>query len=429
MSKSLKHLTERAAEYVNISDSLDYELRGKRKNTRDGRWILAHRDWVVSATRQSILNGTFRPGRYREMTICERGKTRVIQSISLLRSIGIHAVMKVVEHDMDRTLIADTAASIKGRGGHYLLRRMLHDMRRDRAGTRMVWKDDIEKFYQSTSQDVLMSVVRSKIRDRRIVRILERWVRMLPTGVSIGMRPSQGLENLLLSVYIDHEVKDRHTAPYYRRYCDDKVVQAGSFYELTHYARIIIRQTQAAGLHVKRNAQMWRICDRPIDFLGYSVYADGHVSIRKATKQRFARKWSRVRSRRRRHELIGSFYGICRHAHAGHLFRKITGIDMHSFSEIGFIYQRDGKKEFSARTVSLRQLTNVEITVKDFETDIKTREGDGRYVVLIDAPEGERKFFTNNDKMKQALDMAREKNMLPFSTIIKADGGYGYIFS
>ena len=67
--------------------------------------------------------------------------------------------------------------------------------------------------------------------------------------------------------------------------------------------------------------------------------------------------------------------------------------------------------------------------MKDFETDIKTSEGTGHYVVLIDCQEGERKFFTNNDKMKQALDMASEKNMLPFTTTIKADGGYRYIYS
>lgn len=117
MAKSLKHLTERAAEYSNISDSLDYELRGKRKQTWDGRWIMAHRERVIRATQQSILDGTFSPGKYRERTICERGKQRTIQSISLLRSIGIHAVMKVVEGDMDKTLISDTAASIKTREG------------------------------------------------------------------------------------------------------------------------------------------------------------------------------------------------------------------------------------------------------------------------------------------------------------------------
>lgn len=52
------------------------------------------------------------------------------------------------------------------------------------------------------------------------------------------------------------------------------------------------------------------------------------------------------------------------------------------------------------------------------------------YVVLIRMSDGEeRKFFTNNEKMKKALDFAREKEMIPFDTTIKADGGYGYMFT
>jgi hypothetical protein len=102
---------------------------------------------------------------------------------------------------------------------------------------------------------------------------------------------------------------------------------------------------------------------------------------------------------------------------------------MNSFADLGFVYQRDGKKDFTARSISLRQLTNMNIIVKDFEVGIKTSEGEDRYVVLIEHQGEERKFFTNNDKMKKALDMAREKDILPFTTTIKADGGYGYIFT
>ena len=430
MSKSIKHITEEAAEWSNIADSLDYELRGKRKNTWAGRWIMAHSDWVIRATRNSILNGTLRPGRYTEKTINERGKERQIQCISLLRSIGIHAVMKVVEKYLDRAFIADTAASIKGRGSHYLLKRVLLDIRLDHSGTRLVYKDDIKKFYQNTSQEILMAVIRKKIRDRRTVRILERWVRMLPTGISIGMRPSQGLENLLMSEYCDHQMKDIHGFRHYKRYCDDRLVMAGSWHELTRAIHVLEDGTESAGVEIKHTAQCWQHRDRPVDFLGYIIHENGKVSIRKATKQRFARRWKLVRSMRRKRELIGSFYGICRHAHARHLFRKLTGIDMTTFAEIGFIYQRNGKKDFQAPKVSLRQLTNMVVTVTDFETGIKTKEGDDRYVVLIRMSDGEeRKFFTNNEKMKKALDFAREKEMIPFDTTIKADGGYGYMFT
>lgn len=429
MCKTHKHIVEEAAEYGNVSDSLDYELRGKRGETWAGRWIKAHREWVIRATRNSILGGTLKPGSYRNLEVCERGKIRQAQSITLLRSIGIHALMKVVEARIVPTFITDTAASIKGRGGTYLLKRMLRDLGRDRNSMRYVYKDDITKFYQTTSQDYMMSVIRKTFRDRRLIKILERWVRMLPEGMSIGMRPSQGLENLLLSIVIDHLLKDQMGCKHYHRYCDDKIIEAPTLQKLTHYVRAERQAVADADLHVKEGSQVWDWSRRPVDFLGYVISYDGSVRIRKHIKQRFARRWRRVKSRRRRRELIGSFYGVAKHANANHLFRKLTGINMTTFAELGFVYQNDGKKDFAAEPIRLSRLVNKSVTVKDFETEIRTREGDGRYVVLIEMEGREYKFFTNSKKMKAALDYAQEKNAFPFEAVIDSLGGSsGYMF-
>lgn len=429
MSKTHKHIVEEAADYNNVAESLDYELRGARGKTWAGRWINAHREWVIRATQHSILGGTLRPGKYRNLTVCERGKVRDAQSITLLRSIGIHAVMKVVEERITPTFIADTAASIKGRGGTYLLRRLLRDLRRNPDDMRYVYKDDITKFYQMTDQDIMMWVVRKTFRDKKLIRILEQWVRMLPEGMSIGMRPSQGLENLLLSIFIDHVLKDGIGCRHYQRYCDDKAIESATTYGLTGIIRTERRQVEAAGLKVKPNYQVWDWEKRPLDFLGYVIRHDGKVSVRKHIKQRFARRWKRVRSIRRRKELIGSFYGIAKHAHARHLFRKLTGLNMTTFAELGFVYQRDGKKEFAAEPIRLSRLVNKRVTVKDFETDIRTREGDGRYLVLVEHEGRDYKFFTNSQHMKAALDFVRVKGGLPFECAIESLGGNaGYMF-
>lgn len=429
MPKSHKHIVEEAADYTNVADSLDYELRGSRGKTWAGRWIKAHREWVIRATQHSILGGTLRPGRPRSLTVKERGKTRQAQSITLLRSIGIHAVMKVVEARLTPTFVSDTAASIKGRGAQYLLRRIVRPLKAAPQGMRYVYKDDLCKFYQLIDQDLMMQVIRSRFRDRRLVRILERWVRMLPEGLSIGMRPSQGLANLLLSIYFDHVLKDRMGARHMQRYCDDRAIECQTLYELTELVRITRKVTAEARLDIKHTAQVWDWQQRPIDFLGYVVSYDGKVRIRKHIKQRFARRWRTVRSRRRRRELIGSFYGICKHADAGHLFRKLTGITMTSFAELGFVYQRDGKKEFAAEQIKLARLSNRRVTVKDFETGISTKEGPDRYVVLAEHEGRDYKFFTNSKKMKAALDFALERNALPFECVIEDLGGnQGYMF-
>lgn len=429
MSKTHKHIVEEAAEYSNVADSLEYELRGSRGKTWAGRWIKAHREWVIRATQKSILGGTLRPGRYRNLTVCERGKIRDAQAITLLRSIGIHAIMKVVEARITPTFIADTAASIKGRGGTYLIRRLLHELHSDPDGMRFVYKDDITKFYQSIDQNLMMEVIRKTFRDKRLVWILERWVRMLPNGLSIGMRPSQGLANLLMSVYIDHLLKDELGCRHYQRYCDDKAIESGSLYDLTGKIRISQKTISDAKLKVKPNFQVWEWKKRPIDFLGYIICNDGKVSVRKHIKQRFARRFKRVKSFRRKRELIGSFYGIAKHAHARHLFRKLTGIDMTTFSELGFVYQRDGKKEFAAEPIRLSRLVNKRVIVKDFETDIRTREGDGRYLVLVEHEGHDYKFFTNSQHMKAALDFVQTQNALPFECDIESLGGNaGYMF-
>ena len=126
---------------------------------------------------------------------------------------------------------------------------------------------------------------------------------------------------------------------------------------------------------------------------------------------------------RRRRELAGSFYGIVKHADARHLFKRLTGTSMKDFSELGFVYMaQDGKKRFDEPMVSLSELQNRTIEVKDFETDIKTREGDGRYIVQFrcdDRQIGDGKFITNSEELKQALLMAREQDFLPFRTTIK----------
>lgn len=429
--KSYGYIVEKAAEWDNLGDSFDYELRGSRKKCRRGRYLYRRRDETIKKLQKEILDGTFEPGHYKEQEIEERGKKRIIQSIDLEKSIGIHAIMKIVEDIINPTLIADSAASIKGRGGVYLLQRILHDLHRDHDGCHLVYKDDIVKFYHNISQDMVMDMVRKKFRDKRLIAILERFVRLVEEGLSIGMRPSQGLANLYLSVWIDHVLKDQEAARYYRHYCDDRIIQEGDAYELTRLIRILQERTYAAKLEIKSSAQVYDMDKRPLDFLGYVIHGNGKVEIRKHIKQRFARRWKRVRSKRRKKELIGSFYGIAKHAHARHLFRKLTGMSMTRFSECGFTYQsKDGKKDFPVPAVSLGELQNRVVTVEDFEVDMKTREGDGRYLVLFDCKEtGRGKFFTNNDKMKQALDYMKAHGNIPFESTIKRDGKFGYMFT
>ena len=54
------------------------------------------------------------------------------------------------------------------------------------------------------------------------------------------------------------------------------------------------------------------------------TFGADHVRIRKRIKQKFARKMHEVKSRKRRRELIASFYGMTKHADCNKLFKKIN---------------------------------------------------------------------------------------------------------
>ena len=199
----------------NMNASFCYVMRGrKRKTSRSGRYIMAHREEVIASIIDAILSGEYRVSGYHEYTISERGKIRKIQSVPLYDRIALNAIMRVVERHLQDRWINTTAASIKGRGMHYLHQRIMDDIRRDPEGTRYAYQIDITKFYESVDQDIMVDCIRHFFKDERLVNILSRSVRFLPKGISIGKRDSQALGNLLLSYYVAHYLKDKCGACY-----------------------------------------------------------------------------------------------------------------------------------------------------------------------------------------------------------------------
>ena len=429
------YIIEEIVEYGNMSDSFDTVLRGtKRKRSRQGRWLLAHRDEVIRDLTERIASGTFDVKDYREREIIEGGKLRKIQVLPMYDRIGVHAVMNVVDRHMRKRFIRTTSASIKERGMHDLLAYIRRDLEEDPDGTRYCYKFDISKFYDNVQPDFVMYCVKRIFKDKRLIALLDKFVRMMPSGISIGLRSSQGLGNLLLSVFLDHYLKDRYGVRHFYRYCDDGVVLGKSKAELWLVRDVVHELVEQIDLKVKANERVFPVSEG-IDFLGYVIYSSKHVALRKRIKQKMARKMHEVKSRKRRRELIASFYGMAKHANCNMLFNKLTGKQMKSFKDLKVAYKpEDGKKRFSGALVSIRELVNLPIVVKDFETGIKTEQGEDRCIVAIEQNGEPKKFFTNSEEMKNILAQIREMpEGFPFDTTIKTEtfgkGRTKYVFT
>ena len=429
------YIVEEIIEPSNMEDSFNQVLRGtKRKRSRQGRYLLAHKEEVLDELTALISSGSFRVKDYHERDIVEGGKLRRIQVLSMRDRIAVHAIMTIVDKRLRKRFIRTTSASIKKRGSHDLMAYIRRDMKEDPEGTRFCYKFDIKKFYESVKQDFVMYCVNRIFKDRKLIAMLDNFVRLMPEGISIGLRSSQGLGNLLLSVYLDHFLKDKYGIRYYYRYCDDGVVLGKTKAELWKIRDAVHERINSIGLSIKPNERVFPVGEG-IDFLGYVIYAPDHVRLRKRIKQKFARKMHEVKSRRRRRELVASFYGMAKHADCHTLFKKLTGKEMRSFKDLNVSYKpEDGKKRFPGTVVSIRELVNLPIIVKDFETGIKTEQGEDRCIVSIEQNGESKKFFTNSEEMKNILAQVREMpDGFPFETTIKTEtfgkGRTKYVFT
>ena len=430
--KRIGNVIEEIIDRANMECSFDTVLRGtKRKASSQGMELLAHRDEVIEELITSISNGEYKVSGYRNREIFEGGKHRTIQILTMKDRIAVHAVMEVVDKYLHKQFIRTTSASIKNRGTHDLLKYIERDIEENPA-LKYYYKADARKFYESIDQDLLMNSVRRKFKDKKLLNILGGFVRMMPTGISLGLRSSQGLGNLFLSEHIDHYFKDSLGTYNYYRYCDDIVMLSNSKEELWGLRDMLHEKIGYINLSVKENERVAPIEDG-IDFLGYVIRPD-YVKLRKCIKKKFARKMHKVKSKRRRRELIASFYGMAKHADCINLFYKLTGKQMKSFKDLNVSYKpEDGKKRFSGEVVSIRTLVNLPIVVKDFELGIKTSEGEDRCIVSIEQNGGLKKFFTNSEEMKNILTQIQEMDGLPFETTIKSEtfgkGRTKYVFS
>lgn len=368
---------------ANLVQSVYSVIHGTdRKTSKQGREILEHIDQICDWLAAEIDAGVFRVTRYGEEDIIEGGKRRRIQFLySYYEKIGINAIIHICEKLTFGRFIRTTAASIKNRGTHDLLNIIRRDIREDPENMAYFYKSDVSKFYESIDQDEMMAALRRYFKGPKILTMLERFVRIMPKGLSIGLRSSQYYGNVLLSQYIDQPNKSGRGEKHHYRYCDDTGGGHGDKRAAWRNRNFQHEQLGGTSLHIKENERVFPI-STGIDFLGYVIYPD-HTRIRKRNKVRTARRLKHIRSKTRRREIIASFYSLCKHANAKHLFHKITGLKMSDYSNLKSLAElgisstpgkrRNGQKNFPCLKVPLKALVGSTLCIMDFQPGMSTK--------------------------------------------------------
>ena len=384
----------------------------------------------------SIRNRTFKTMKpVLEKRKCEH-KTRVLSKVHFPYHVAHHALMRVIMPVLERSYYYESAASIKGRGIHYAMKHVRKYI--DRHNDRPLWwvQIDFEKFYHHIKRQKLYDRLCKTFNDEGIRWMLHDVIWALGNhngleesdgteGMGIGLYPVQPLVNYYLNDF------DRELAKFgcfYSRYCDNLLLVGHSTKELwravefiKRYARDVLEQPLHSNIGIQKLDEV-----HPIDYCGYLFYPS-HTLLRKRTKYKFKRRFKQTLDKPEEHrQVLSAYKGWLEHCNGLSLWRKVT--DMKRFSDLNIIQNatmRDGKRYFEVPTVPASTLVNREIIVKDIETDIETKNGNGRMCVLVEENNEDKKFLTNNPRLKDILTQVREMNEFPFTAVFRSRGMTG----
>ena len=288
----------------------------------------ANREANLLALHETLKNGTFKTSKYHIFTIYEPKERFIYRLPYYPDRILHHAIMNVLEPIWVSVFNKNTYSCIKNRGIHKCAKDVKQALKQDPDGTRYCLKIDVRKFYPSIDHETLKMVVRRKIKDVRLLALLDEIIDSTD-GVPIGNYLSQYFANLFLA-YFDHWLKEEKRVKYYWRYADDIVILApnkDTLHELLHDIRAYLRDNLK--LSVKRNYQVFPVDSRGIDFLGY-VFYHSHTLLRKAIKQKLCRRVAKLNKRKNAptkesyKQQICSWWGWCKYCDSINLMNKLS---------------------------------------------------------------------------------------------------------
>ena len=229
-------LLEEALAPTNVQRALKRVRKNKGSPGIDGmtvdelpRWLSEH--W--SSTREHLLAGPYQPSAVRQVSIPKPGGgERKLGIPTVLDRLIQQTLLQVLQPRFDPTFSEHSHGFRPRRRAHGAIREARQYVE---DGKRWVVDVDVEKFFDRVNHDVLMGRLERRIEDRRVLRLIRRYLNagILADGVVVqryegtpqGGPLSPLLANVLLDE-IDQELERRGHA--FVRYADDLRVFVGS---------------------------------------------------------------------------------------------------------------------------------------------------------------------------------------------------------
>jgi len=260
----------------------------------------------LNALHEELSNQTYKPRPLRRFIIRDP-KTRTIHAAHFCDRLVHHALINLLEPIFEPRFIYDCHASRKGKGTLRAIQRfdeflrevtnggkLIHEPHSENNIVGYVFKADVKHFFDTVDHATLMSIIASKVADKKILWLIKQILDNFKgdvkgLGMPLGNFTSQFFANIYLT-RLDYFVKHVLKAKYYIRYVDDLVILHRNKAILQEYARKINLYLKHLKLELHPDKSAIHALRNGVTFLGYRVFYHNKL-LRKRNIRHYMRKF------------------------------------------------------------------------------------------------------------------------------------------
>lgn len=211
--------------------------RGKRKK-RDVAEFEFNLEDNLFALHETLRNKTYQHCKYTAFNVCDP-KLRRIHKATIGDRVLHHAIFRILYDIFDGSFIHDSYSCRTNKGAHRAVNRLETFLQKESGNNHrniFALKCDVRKFFDSIDQDVLLGMIKRKIKDSDAIWLLEKVIKSFQKGLPLGNVTSQLFANIYLNEldqFAKHVLKEK----YYLRYCDDFIILSS---EVKHLEKLVI---------------------------------------------------------------------------------------------------------------------------------------------------------------------------------------------
>jgi retron-type reverse transcriptase len=245
--------------------------------------------------RTELLLHSYRP-KPLETFIVRDPKTRKISKSDFRDRVVHHALCNIIEPIFEKIFIYDSYANRIGKGTLKALQRFDYFKRKvSRNNTRecYVLKADIKQYFESVNHEVLLGIIRKKIKDDKVILLIKIILQNYKNddkdkGMPLGNLTSQFFANVYLNE-LDYFIKNKLFIKSYIRYVDDFVIISENKKELQSYKKSINEFLETLGLELHPDKSKIIGLEKGVGFLGFRIFYYFKL-LKNSNLQQFKRK-------------------------------------------------------------------------------------------------------------------------------------------